>query len=104
MRDLRVISGPSGIGSWRVILGHILDPFWTHSRPYLRNLIRNLKNCLQTAVGRALRLNMSKIWVLGWLWVVPGIAPLQPTPVSHTPGTPSPPGTHGYTGARVMHG
>ena len=90
MRDLRAISGPSEGGSGRVdsgvILGSILGQFWTLSRkPH-----RNLRNCLHLAVGRALSLKYTKIWVLGGGWVVPGIATLPAHPRPTTPGTPSP--------------
>ena len=40
-------------------------------------------------MGRALRLNMMNIWVLGWLGVVPGIAPPATHPPPHPGYTPS---------------
>ena len=48
-------------GHSEVILGLILDPFWTLSR----NLMKYLKNSLHLAVGMALWLNMTKYGSLG---------------------------------------
>ena len=76
--------------SWRVdsgvILGHILG----HSGPYSRPILRNLKNCLHLAVGRALSQEYGKYGSWEGRRVVPGIAPSQPTHPPTTPGTPPP--------------
>ena len=72
MGDLRVISGPSGDQSGRVDSGSILSSFWTHSGPYLRNLINNSDiPFIRPWVG-TLRLNMTKY---GY-WEGPGWVPV----------------------------
>ena len=101
--------GPSGDRSGGSILGSnevdsggqmrsILDPISETSL--------NTGNCLHLAVGRALRLIMTKYGVLGGYMVVPGIAlpalPPGPIPRVHPP----PPRVHagtvtGYTLART---
>ena len=97
MRELRAIWDQSGRSVWRVdsrvIMGSILRSILVNSeKPH-----EIPENCLHTAVGRALRLNMTKIWVLeaeGW---GTGIAPLQPPSHPHHPGytPPTPPCTGG---------
>ena len=52
-------------------------------------------------MGRASSLKYTEIWVLGGSWWVPGIVPLQPTPVPPHPGyTPAP---H-IAGPGMLHG
>ena len=88
-------------GHLRSILRPYLDPFWTlikkpHQKP---------QNCLCLAVGRALRLNMTNIWVLGWFWVGTGIVPLPTHPVPIPRVHPPYPGYtagHASTGTRAV--
>ena len=68
MRDLRVISRPSGDGSWRVDSGVNSSHSGTHSRPILRKPHQMSDISLHLAVGRALWLEYVNIGVLGWSW------------------------------------
>ena len=80
---------------WRVILEVILRSFWTLFWTLLRKPHHFSDISLHRAVGRALRLNIAQLWVLGWCWVVPGIVPLPAHPAIPHPGYTSPtaPGT-----------
>ena len=94
MRVSEGISGPVREVVWRVDSGSILGQFWTHSRPYLGNLIHIPRFTLHLAVGRALRLKYDEYeGPEGW-WVVPGIAlpdpPSHPIPRVHLPWHGSP--------------
>ena len=101
---------------WRAIWGPVREVglegrFWVNSRvnlvnsrPYSRKPHQYTKNCLHLAVGRPLRLNMTKYgsWDEGWLgyrYSTPPDPPSYPTP-----GTPLPyplVAMSGYTGVRV---
>ena len=87
------IWGPSGVGSWRVNLRSILGQSEGHSWTQPTYLSLGPGNSLHLAVGRALSLKYTNIWVLGWLWVGTGIALPATPPVPTTPGTPLPPPT-----------
>ena len=59
MSNLRVIWGPVWEVDLRVDSEVILRSFWDHIWTLSEKPHRNLMNCLHTAVGRALRLELS---------------------------------------------